>query len=152
MSWSMVSFASWSTISLPSMPQWLGTKQKRTHVPFSLNAQSRLTLWHKYGAVIWKYIVQLVAGHLTILELVVDDCCRPHPLVNLRSISVDFIMWSLSIMLLSELGLSIFCGWVEGRVMPPLPFGLGRYRSLIIGSNPCRAWCAGLSVQARVFR
>ena len=41
-------------------------------------------------------------------------------------------------------------GWVEGRVMPPLPFGLGRYRSLIVGSNSCRAWCAGLSVQARV--
>ena len=30
MSWSRVSFASWSTISFPSMPQWLGTQQKRT--------------------------------------------------------------------------------------------------------------------------
>ena len=36
-------------------------------------------------------------------------------------------------------------GCVEGRVMPSLPFGLGRYRSLIVGSNSCRAWCAGLS-------
>ena len=31
MSWSRVSFASWSTISLPLMPQWLGTQQKQTH-------------------------------------------------------------------------------------------------------------------------
>ena len=39
MSWLRVSFASWSTISFPSTPQWLGTQQKRTHVPLSLNAQ-----------------------------------------------------------------------------------------------------------------
>ena len=30
MSWLRVSFASWSTTSLPSMPQWLGTQQKWT--------------------------------------------------------------------------------------------------------------------------
>ena len=33
----MVSFASWSTPSFPSMPQWLGTQQKRTRVPLSLD-------------------------------------------------------------------------------------------------------------------
>ena len=30
-------FCSWSTLSFPSMPQWLGTQQKRTRVPLSLN-------------------------------------------------------------------------------------------------------------------
>ena len=43
-------------------------------------------------------------------------------------------------------------GWVGGRVMPPFPFGLERYRSVVVGSNSCRVWCAGLSVQARVFK
>ena len=37
------------------------------------------------------------------------------------------------------------------RVMPPLPFGLGAYKSLVVRSNSGRAWCAGLSMQARVF-
>ena len=36
-------------------------------------------------------------------------------------------------------------------VMPSLPFGLGAYKSLVVRSNSCRAWCAGLSMQARVF-
>ena len=44
MSWSRASFASWSTISFPSMPQWLGTQQKRTWVPLSLNSQRRSQL------------------------------------------------------------------------------------------------------------
>ena len=39
MPWSRVSFGSLSTIALPSMPQWLGTQQKRTWVPLLLNAQ-----------------------------------------------------------------------------------------------------------------
>ena len=43
-------------------------------------------------------------------------------------------------------------GLVGGRVMPPFPFGLERYSSLEVGSNSCRKWCAGLSVQAWVFR
>ena len=42
-------------------------------------------------------------------------------------------------------------GGAGGRVMPPLPFGLGAYKSLVVRSNSCRAWCAGLSMQARVF-
>ena len=42
-------------------------------------------------------------------------------------------------------------GGAGGRVMPPLPFGLGAYKSLVVWSNSCRAWCAGLSMQARVF-
>ena len=51
---------------------------------------------------------QLVASRLNILEMAVDDRCCPHSLVNLRSVSVDFIMRSLRIAILSELGLSLF--------------------------------------------
>ena len=40
--------------------------------------------------------------------MAIDDRCRPNPLVNLRSISVDFIVWSLCIMILSKFGLSLF--------------------------------------------
>ena len=29
-------------------------------------------------------------------------------------------------------------GWVGGRVMPPFPFGLERYRSFVVGSNSCK--------------
>ena len=36
--------------------------------------------------------------------------------------------------------------------MPPLPFGLGAYKSRLVWSNSCKAWCAGLSMQARVFK
>ena len=49
MSWSRVSFANWSTISLPSMLQWLGTQQKRTRVPLSLSAQRRFMIWQMRG-------------------------------------------------------------------------------------------------------
>ena len=38
-------------------------------------------------------------------------------------------------------------GWLGGRVMPPFPFSLERYRSLVVGPNSCRAGCAGLLVQ-----
>ena len=58
--------------------------------------------------VIWESFGHLAAIRLTILELAVDDRCCPHSLVNLRSVSVDFIMWSLSIVILSEFGLSLF--------------------------------------------
>ena len=30
-------------------------------------------------------------------------------------------------------------GGAGGRVMPPLPFGLGAYKSLVVRSNSCRA-------------
>ena len=43
-------------------------------------------------------------------------------------------------------------GCAGGRVIPLFLFGLGRYRSRVAGSNSCSAWCAGLSVQARIFR
>ena len=43
------SLASWSTLSFPSMPQWLGTQQKRTRVPLSLNDQSRFMIWQIKG-------------------------------------------------------------------------------------------------------
>ena len=126
------------------MPQWLGTQQKRTLVPLSLNAQRRFMIWQmrglsvsspsiackqyiesgvdynimlyrihvlvivqcqcdccclssKDGTVIWESFGQLVASCLTILDMAVDDRCCPHSLVNLRSVRVDFVMWSLSI-------------------------------------------------------
>ena len=155
MSWSRVSFASWSTISFPSMPQWLGTQQKWTQIPLLLNAQRSFMIWQmrgfvsifafnrlqarhwvrvdydivlyrihvpiivqcqcdccclssKYGTVIWESFGQLAASRLTILEMAVDYRCCPHSLVDLRSVSVDFIVWSLSIAILSEFGLSLF--------------------------------------------
>ena len=43
-------------------------------------------------------------------------------------------------------------GRVGDRVLPPLPFGLGAYKSLVVRLNSCRTWCAGLSMQALVFR
>ena len=52
MSWWRVSLASWSTISFPSMPQWLGTQQKRTQVPLSLNAQRRFMIWQMRGLLV----------------------------------------------------------------------------------------------------
>ena len=45
-----ISFASWSTLSFPSMPQWLGIQQKRTRVPLSLSNQSRFMIWQKKGS------------------------------------------------------------------------------------------------------
>ena len=53
------------------------------------------SLSSKDGAVVRESLGQLAAGRLAILEMAVDDRCRPDPLVNLRSISVDFIVWSL---------------------------------------------------------
>ena len=49
MTWSRVPFASWFTISFPSMPQWLCTQQKRTRVSLSLNAQRRFMIWQIRG-------------------------------------------------------------------------------------------------------
>ena len=49
MSWSRVSFTNWSNISLTSVPQWLGTQQKRTPVPLSLNAQRKFMIWQMRG-------------------------------------------------------------------------------------------------------
>ena len=83
----------------------------RVHMPIIVKCQGNgCSLSSKDGAVIRESLGQLVAGRLTILEMAIDDRCRPNPLVNLRSISisVDFIMWSLCIMILSEFGLSLF--------------------------------------------
>ena len=81
----------------------------RIHVPIIVQCQGNgCGLSRKDSAVIRESFGQLAESRLTILELAVDDRCCPHPLVNLRSVSVDFIMWSLSIMLLSEFGLSLF--------------------------------------------
>ena len=48
-SWPRVSFASWSTISFPSMPQWLGTQQKRTPVHLALYVQRWFMIWQMRG-------------------------------------------------------------------------------------------------------
>ena len=248
MLWSSVSFASWSTLSFPSMPQWLGIQQKRTCVPLSLNNQRRFMIWQikgfsvfalyrlqaghwvrvdhhivvnwahvlvivqcqgdgcslssKYGAVVWQSFRQVAASCLTIQEMAVDDCRCPHSLVHFGAISIDFITWSSSFMILIELSLGFMYGdhtfahsfnevvslriiivcsrWKAGYNQgadrfdfdlrrghgclyletnrigwrwrhAPLPFGLGTYSSLVVPSNSCRAWCAGLSMQARVF-
>ena len=66
------------------------------------------SLSSKDGTVIPVSFGQLAAGCLTILEMTVDNRCCPHPLINLRSVGVDFIMWSLSIRIFSEFGLSLF--------------------------------------------
>ena len=81
----------------------------RTHVPIVVQCQGDgCCLSSKDGTVIWESLGQLAVSHLTILEMAVDDRCCPYSLVNLRSVSVDFIMWSLSIAILSEFGLSLF--------------------------------------------
>ena len=49
LSWSWVSFASWSTLSFPSMPQWLGIQQKQICVPLSFNNKSRFMIWQIKG-------------------------------------------------------------------------------------------------------
>ena len=63
MSWSRVSFASWSTLSFPSMPQWLGTQQKRTRVPLSLNYQSRFMKWKIKGFSVSSPSIACKQGH-----------------------------------------------------------------------------------------
>ena len=83
----------------------------RIHVPIIVQCQcDGCCLSSKDGTVILEFFGQLAASHLTILEMAVNDHCCPHSLINLRSVSVDFIMWSLSIAILSEFGLSLlFC-------------------------------------------
>ena len=81
----------------------------RVHVPIIVQCQGNgCSLSSKDGAVTQGSLGQLTAGLLTILEMAIDDHCRPNPLVNLRFISVDFIVWSLCIMILSEFGLRLF--------------------------------------------
>ena len=73
-----------------SVPMWLFLPQQQR--------------WYCYLGVFWTAGASLLA----ILEMAVDDRCCPHSLVNLRSVSVDFIMRSLSIAILFEFGLSLF--------------------------------------------
>ena len=49
MSWSRVSFASWSTFWFPSITQSLGIQQKRTCMSLLLNNQSRFMIWQIKG-------------------------------------------------------------------------------------------------------
>ena len=75
----------------------------RIHVPIIVQCQCDCCcLSSKDGNGIWESFGEPFASRLTILE--VDDRCWPHSLVNLRS----FIMWSLSIAILSEFCLSLF--------------------------------------------
>ena len=50
------------------------------------------SLSSKDGTVIRESFRQLSAGRITILEMAVDRCC-PHPLVNLRTVCVNWIRW-----------------------------------------------------------
>ena len=128
------------------MPQWLGTQQKRTQVPLSLNAHWRFMIWQwecfQYlgpQSLANKPFSQSILQHravqdpyannsqcqgdgcslsskdsascATILELAVNDHCCPKFLVNFRPISAEFIMWSLSIAILPEFGLSLFSSY-----------------------------------------
>ena len=64
-------------------------------VPMIVQCQGDgLSLSSKHSAVIWESFGQLAASRLTILEMAADDWCCPHSLINLISISVDFIMLS----------------------------------------------------------
>ena len=84
----------------------------RIHVPITVQCQcDGCCLSSKDGTAIWESFGQLAASRLTIFEMVVDDCCCPHSLVNLRSVSVNFTMWSLSIAILYEFGISLFPLW-----------------------------------------
>ena len=155
----------------------------------------------KDRTVIWESFGQLAASPLIILDWWLMSECWCPLLLDLRSVSVDIIIWSLGIAILNEFGLSLFtcdhafahpfneavylrivsmcsrrkawclqgadhfyvnlCNghdfYLETNRLyrwsghSSIPFGLGRYRSRV-GSNSCSAWCAGLSVQARVFR
>ena len=108
----------------------------RIHVPIIVQCQCDCCcLSSKDGTVIWESFGQLAASRLTILQLAVDDRCCPHSLVNLRSVSVDFIMWSLSIVILFEFGLSLFsCDNTAGYAR----FDCSIYNALIL---PCVFLC-----------
>ena len=64
----------------------------------------------KDGAVVWQSFGQLAARCLTILEMAIDDRCCPHSLIHFGAISLDFIMWSLCFMILTELSLGLLSG------------------------------------------
>ena len=49
MSWSRVPFARWTTLSFPSMQQWLDIQQEQTRVPVLLNDQIRFMIWQIKG-------------------------------------------------------------------------------------------------------
>ena len=100
-------------LNCPQSRHWVrvdyGIVLYRIHVPIVVQCQGDgCCLSSKDGIVIWESLGQLVESRLTILEMAVDDRCCPHSLVNLRSVSVDFIMWSFSIAILSEFGLRLF--------------------------------------------
>ena len=91
----------------------------------------------KDGTVTWESFGQLAASRLTILEMAVDDRCCPHSLVNLRSVSVDFVMWSLSIAILSEFGLSLFfCGHTFAH-----PFNEAVSLRIVFMCSWRKGWC-----------
>ena len=64
----------------------------------------------KDGAIVWQSFGKLAAGCLTILETAVENRRCPHSLIHFGAISVDFIMWSLRFMILTELSLAFLSG------------------------------------------
>ena len=166
----------------------------RVHMPMIVHNQTDgCSLSSKDGAVIKECFGQLVVNHLAIPEIAVDDCCCPYSFGNLWSVGVDFIMWCLSIVILTEFSLSLFScdqifiysfngavslgsypcvpggklgipkgltnsALISAKAMmttmltPKGPFGLGRYKSVVVGSNSYRTWCARSSMYAQVFK
>ena len=113
----------------------------RIHMPIIIQCQcDGGCLSSEDGTVIWESFGQLAAS-LTILEMAVDDRHCPHSLVNLRSVSIDFIMCSLSIVILSEFGLSLFsCDHTFARALNvSKPYSMLSWRhSWRIPSNICK--------------
>ena len=106
-----------------------------THVSLIVQCQSYgCSLSSKDGAVVWQSFAQLAAGCLTFLEMALDDRCCPHSLVHFGAISVNFIMWSLWLMILIELGLD----FLYGDHTFAYSFLVGSWVSL--GGRPIRHW------------
>ena len=68
--------------SLPSMPQWLGTQQKRTHGPLSLSAQGRFMIWQMRG-------FSVSSPSMNILATFEND---PRKITDVRGLNV--LVWS----------------------------------------------------------
>ena len=85
MSWSMVSFASWSTVLLPAMPQLFDTQQMPTQVPLTLNIKRRFMIWQMrfFQYLLWSG--QIHVGHY------VPGCPWRHefPGINAQTSSTD---------------------------------------------------------------
>ena len=161
----MVSLASWSTLSFPSMPQWLGTQQKLMEMavddcrcPHSLVYFGAISVDFIMWSLCFTKLIELTLGFLS------RDHAFTYSFNEVVSLGILIMRswWKVGcpqgadqfgIDLCRGHGFLYFetngRGWGSGHAS--LPSGLGAYKSLVARSNSCRAWCAGLSMQARVF-